>query len=122
MTAAVGPPQQQQQAPSEEADPESDDDDDAFMEVDGPSEPQDAEEKQNSKGENELQERKYRKGPLILFHWWSPSGKTFGNLRFLILSSKSAFVLFRSLLLSQIKKSYGFPHLQKHLRAQAILL
>ena len=46
--------------------------------------------------------------PLTLFHWWSPSGETFGNLRSLILSSKSAFVLFRSLLLSQIKKSYGF--------------
>ena len=46
--------------------------------------------------------------PRILFHWWSPSGETFGNLRSLILSSKSAFVLFRSLLLSQIKKSYGF--------------
>ena len=46
--------------------------------------------------------------PLILFHWWSPSGETFGNLRSLILFSKSAFVLFRSLLLSQIKKFYGF--------------
>ena len=40
--------------------------------------------------------------PLILFRWWSPSGETFGNLRSLILSSKSAFVLFRSLLPSQI--------------------
>ena len=48
------------------------------------------------------------KDALILFHWWSPSGETFGHLRSLILSSKSAFVLFRSLLLSQIKKSYGF--------------
>ena len=57
-TAAVGPSQQQQQAPSEEADPEGDDGYDAFMEVDGSSEAQDAEEKQNSKGENELVERR----------------------------------------------------------------
>ena len=53
------------------------------------------------------------RGPRILFHWWSPSGETFGNLRSLILFSKSAFVFFRSLLLSQIKKFYGFsrPHI-----------
>ena len=57
-TGAAGPSQQQQQALSEEADSEGDDGDDALMEVDGPSEPQDAEEKQNSKGENELVERR----------------------------------------------------------------
>ena len=39
---------------------ESDGDDDAFMEVDGQSEPHDAEKRQNSKGENQPQETKYR--------------------------------------------------------------
>ena len=53
-----------------------------------------------------------------VFHWWSPGGETFGNLRFLILSSKPAFVLFRSLLLSQIKKSYGFSRFNWQLSVQ----
>ena len=57
------------------------------------------------------------RGPLILFHWWSPSDETFGNLRSLILFSKSAFVLFRSLFLSQIKKFYGFSRLKMQWKA-----
>ena len=65
---------------------------------------------------------KIKRALLILFHWWSPSGETFGNLRSLILFSKSAFVLLRSLLLSLMKKFYGFSRFYMYSTAKSALL